>query len=68
VDFDDAMEMTRGRIADAIADARRGWFHVTLAGEKVACTYCECAAICRKNLERTDVLIPLLMSQSNTNV
>lgn len=54
-----AMDLVRWRIADGIKRIRQGRFHVTLAGEKVACGYCGSAGICRKDLSRTERLVAL---------
>jgi RecB family exonuclease len=59
-DFEESLELVRYRIGDGLARIREGRFHVTLAGEKIACAYCNSAAVCRKDLPRAEKLVPII--------
>lgn len=60
--YHEAMELVQGRIADGIRGIRKGEFHITTADEKHACGYCRTATICRKDLLRAHLLVPLVTS------
>lgn len=57
-EFEETLEKVLDRIAEGMSRIRRGRFHVTLAGERIACTYCQNASICRKDLARAERLVP----------
>ncbi|MGI8905886.1 MAG: PD-(D/E)XK nuclease family protein [Candidatus Sumerlaeaceae bacterium] len=59
-DFEESMELVRHRITDGLRRIRSGKFHVTMAGEKIACALCGNARICRKDLSRAKRLVPLV--------
>jgi RecB family exonuclease len=62
--FQQNLQLVRERIAYGIERFRRGQFHLTVADEKIACAYCACEQVCRKNLPRVRRLVPEMLERA----
>lgn len=62
-EYEAALELVRKRIAGGISAVRKGQFYHTQAEEALACTWCACSLVCRRDLIRSRRLVPAVVPE-----